>query len=212
GVLLLIVSLKSARRTIAVLAIPILLMAFSVGAFAPSSPDVRVIGERFHALTTLNQPYDDRIAIWREAIRETRADPWTGVGPGNFAVASRKSTSLAFTAFAPHAHNIFLNTSAELGVPGLAFLVGLIVALAAAGRTALRAMRKTRRSRELALTAGICAALFATLVQGMSNTFTGNSILDGTIWTLIGALLVARREAREMLVEQGDTSSEREPT
>ncbi|MEA2476650.1 MAG: hypothetical protein QOC87_849, partial [Actinomycetota bacterium] len=203
GVLFLIVSLRSARRTIAVLAIPIMVMAFLVGAFAPSHPDVRVIGERFHSLTTLNQPqpYDDRLAIWREAIRETRNDPWTGVGPGNFAVASRRSTSLAFTAFAPHAHNIFLNTSAEMGLPGVAFLIALIAALAVAGRTALRAMRKTGRSRELAWTAGICAALVATVIQGLTNTFTGNSIIDGTIWTLIGALLVARREARNMVEE-----------
>ncbi|MFN2595266.1 MAG: O-antigen ligase family protein [Actinomycetota bacterium] len=208
GVVLLALLLKSARRTIAVLAIPILIMAFSVGAFAPSHPDVRVIGERFHSLTTLNQPYDDRLAIWREAIRETRNDPWTGVGPGNFAVASQRSTSLAFTAFAPHAHNIFLNTAAEMGLPGVAFLVALIVALAFAGRTALKAMRKTRRSRELALTAGICAALFATLIQGLTNTFTGNSIIDGTIWTLIGALLVARREARTMVEEQAAAPTE----
>lgn len=213
GALLLGVLLKSARRTIAVLAIPLVLVAAAVGAFAPSHPDVRIIGERFHSLTTLNQPqpYDDRLAIWREAIRETRADPWTGVGPGNFAVASQRSTSLAFTAFAPHAHNIFLNTSAELGLPGLAFLVALIVALGFAGRNALRAMRRTRRARELAWTAGICAALFATLIQGLTNTFTGNSIIDGTIWTLIGALLVARREAKASLQDQSVSTAELQP-
>ncbi|MDP8991945.1 MAG: O-antigen ligase family protein, partial [Actinomycetota bacterium] len=134
----LLVMLPEARRALVGVGVPLLVLAVTIGAFAPSSPQVRVVGERASSIVGQRNPYDDRPAIWEEARRQVRADPLTGQGPGSFPVVSGQATSETGTAFADHAHNILLTVAAETGLPAAAFFVGLVVHVGAVARRAAR--------------------------------------------------------------------------
>lgn len=192
GLGVILITLRGARRA-ALLVLPLLLYFAFAENGARDNPQVQVVEERVQALTNVDQPYENRFAIWREALRQVQLDPWTGQGPGNFAIASRRHASESLTVYAAHAHNMYLNVSAELGLPGLAALLGLISSLAFAARQALRATPASDAPRDRAVIAGVAAALAALAALGVFHMFVGNAIIDGTIWALVGFLLAAWR-------------------
>lgn len=192
--LLLLVTLPQARRLLAALSVPLVAMGLIVWSFAPTNPETQIVGERARSLTVLS-PYDDRTEIWAEARREIREHPWTGIGPGGFRVASRRAESESSSVFALHAHNLFLNTGAENGLPAVVLLLAFAVALAGATREASRRAKAAGADRDRVLTLGIAAGLIAVFSQGFVDHTLGNSVVHIALWALIGALLVARRDA-----------------
>lgn len=72
---------------------------------------------------------ESRIIIWLNSLELIKIFPFTGVGLGNFKIAY----SLYFGEEMMHAHNIYLNTAAELGLPGFIMLVILSVQIIAFG-------------------------------------------------------------------------------
>ncbi len=192
GLLYLLVSERRLRRILLPLAI---LLAIAAGLLAPytsSKPEVQVIQLRLQAIAT-QSPYDTRTQVWKEALRQIRADPWTGSGPGNFLEASARDSE-ASTLGLGHAHNIWLTWAAESGIPAALFIVGLVLALTVYGRTTLRRAR-AGSSRDSTLIAGIVAALISVVGQGMFDYTVGNPLIFYTLWILIGLLLVAHRES-----------------
>ena len=84
---------------------------------------------------------NSRLNIWRNALALIAAQPWTGVGFGEFNFAW---TLTAFanrpTAFFDHTHNLPLQLAVELGLPLATLVLALLVlALWQGGRRALRA-------------------------------------------------------------------------
>jgi len=144
-------------------------------------------------------PYDDRRVIYREAMREIRENPVLGVGPGGFPVASTRIVSESATLSYAHAHNLYLNWAAEVGVPSLVIIFGFAFALGFAARTASREARVRGDPRDRALVIGIVAALLTVLVQGAFDYVIPNPVVFAAFWTLVGALLVMRREALDRL-------------
>ena len=78
ALLFMLVKLKEARRLIVILAVPMMIIGFFIWSLTPTKTDVKVVGERAHALTVLS-PYDDRRVIYKEAYREIRTHPVLGV-------------------------------------------------------------------------------------------------------------------------------------
>ena len=193
GIVLLMVSLRQARRAIVLVSLPLITVAALIGTFGSSSPQVQVVGQRIGALTDLDQPYDNRPEIWGEALRQIRDDPLTGQGPGNFRIGSQRYASASLTVYSPHAHNLYLNVAAEVGLPAVTFLIGLVVTLAVIGRRLVRLGEEDLDIDDRSLVAGISAALASVAVQGLFNSFQGNALLDTTTWGLVGMLLVAYR-------------------
>ena len=81
---------------------------------------------------------NSRLNIWRNTLALIAANPWTGVGFGEFNLAW---TLTAFahrpTAFFDHSHNLMLQLAVELGLPLATLVLGLLVlALWRAGRLA----------------------------------------------------------------------------
>ena len=81
-----------------------------------------------------------RLWFWRSGLATANEHPWLGVGVGRLAGAARER-ALA-TPDAPahgadaHAHNVFVQIAAELGIPaGLAVLAGVVAWLALAWRS-----------------------------------------------------------------------------
>lgn len=195
GSVVLVAMLPAARRAMAVIMPLLLLLALGLGAFAPSNPQVEVIGARLKSISGEQNPYDSRPAIWAEARREIKTHPLFGTGAGDFPVSSVAATSKSRTTYAEHAHNIILTWAAETGLPG----AGLILALAGhAGWLAWRARRRigrTGRAADLAVLAGSAAALVAVLGQGLVDYTLRNSVIMVSVFGLIGLLLAAVRVA-----------------
>ena len=190
GLVVLLVKLPEARRLLVALAAPLVLVALAIGAFAPTSPQVEVVGQRLKSISGERNPYDDRPAIWREARRQVEADPLTGQGPGNFPVVSGRVTSEWRTAIASHAHNLLLTWGAEAGLPAVAVAVGFGFHLHLRTR---RLARAPRLRRDRAVVAGLAAALVGTAGQGLVDYTLHNSVILTVLFALIGAVFALER-------------------
>ncbi|MDQ4142646.1 MAG: O-antigen ligase family protein, partial [Actinomycetota bacterium] len=155
---------------------------------------VDVVHRRLGTVTqTAGGLYNARPIIWREAVRQISADPWSGQGPGNFAVASLRARSVGRAGVQQyhHAHSLFLNVAAEVGIGGVAFLVGLIVSIIMAVRRRLRGLHW----RDRAFLAGIAGALAVFPIHGAVDYTLGNPLLSILAWLLIGLILASPKEA-----------------
>jgi O-antigen ligase len=142
-----------------------------------------------------------RVDIWNRAVMMIGAFPLTGVGLNAFRsllplVAPSPYMSPAIDV--AHAHNIFLQTALDLGLPGLcAYLALLGVALANCVHIANGASR-VRRDVALALAANIAAVhLF-----GLTDAVPLGAKVGLLFWFtlgLIAALHVREREARAVM-------------
>lgn len=190
GTLILLVKLPEARRWLLALVVPMLLVGAAVGAFAPSSPQVEVVGQRLQSIAGERNPYDNRPSLWREAIRQVSLDPFTGQGPGSFPVVSPRGTSELRTAFAEHAHSIVLTLLAEDGVPAALLATGLAVHLSLLAR---RVARRARDRSTVTMAAGLAAALAAVMGQGLVDHTLRNTVIVATVFVLIGSLMALDR-------------------
>jgi putative inorganic carbon (HCO3(-)) transporter len=195
GSVVLVVMLPPARRVLGVVMPVLLLVALGMGAFAPSNPQVQVIGARLKSISGEKNPYDSRPAIWAEARREVRTHPVFGEGAGTFPVASVTATSQSRTTYAAHAHNLLLTWAAETGLPGAALIVGLMGHLAVLASRARRRVGKTGRAADLSVLAGSAAALVAVFGQGLVDYTLRNSVIVVAVFGLVGVLLAAARVA-----------------
>ena len=93
------------------------------------------------AATAMADSPNSRANIWRNAVAMIAANPWTGVGFGEFNFAwSLSAFAHRPTAFFDHTHNLALQLAVELGLPGAALVLGLMLwALAQAASRAWKA-------------------------------------------------------------------------
>lgn len=100
---------------------------------------------------------DARAIIWPEALELAEERPFTGYGVGR-GMLRRTLQSETGDGLAWHAHNLFLDTVLQMGLPGLALLLLLLAAI-------------LREARRLAWTGDpislACGAALAALVVGM---------------------------------------------
>ena len=192
--LLMLVTLREARRLVLVLSVPVVLLGLFVSSIGDSPSQLQVVEQRARALTELS-PYDHRDRIYAEARREIRSDPVTGVGPGGFPVASARAGSESSTVSAQHAHNLGLTWAAETGLPGLLLIIAFAVSLGLATRTASQAFRARGDPHSRAITIGFGAALLSVAGQGFFDYTLRNAVVHIALWAVVGGLLVCRREA-----------------
>lgn len=169
-----------------VFAAALILLAAGVGAFLPRSPQVEVVGQRLGAITTTSH-YDGRTEIWDVAQEQIRADPLTGQGPGSFPVTSARASSGTVTVSADHAHNIWLTWAAEMGIPSVLLLTGLMAALAFAARRSSKSAIAAGDEEGLAFGTCLTAALITLAGQGLVDYTWRNQVLFVAIATLVGA-------------------------
>jgi O-Antigen ligase len=100
-------------------------LAPSFGRWAPRA--LLVLAGAAGLATALHVPVavlGDRPAYWRVALADVHEHPWLGSGPGTFAV--RWLMGRPEPVVVQNAHNLYLETLAELGPVGLALLVAAL--------------------------------------------------------------------------------------
>lgn len=106
---------------------------------------------------------EGRLSIWRDGLRLISSYPLTGTGLGTFGVAFRRFQGSLVEYYVDHAHNDYLELTAELGVFGVALL--LIPVFYLWGRMVVKffgASGRYHRSVLLGCVGSICAMLIHT--------------------------------------------------
>ena len=80
---------------------------------------VQVFDVRGQGITDANYSVLERLAHWQAAGEMIRYHPWTGVGFSNYEAVYSQYALWNWPIALGHAHNIYLNVTAELGIPGL---------------------------------------------------------------------------------------------
>jgi O-antigen ligase len=155
-------------------------------AMLPLSEQARGVGKSvfYRTVNALGFDVGDalfRPLLWRKTIHMVSDAPLTGVGAGNFAVVFPKYEHQP--APKPHAHNDGLQVLAELGVPGLALLLGLLAASAA---LLLRVLMRAADPGTFVVGAGLLGSLTVFSAGGMFEVPFVLGATGSTLAVLIG--------------------------
>ncbi len=145
-----------------------------------------------------------RFDIWGSAIAILRDHPLTGVGMGMFR-DGRVRELYPVPSFEqpvlPHAHNEVLQIGTDMGLPGIAWFIGLQIAAAALLLTAYRLGSPAVR----VVAVGVGAGLLAHVLFGLGDAI---ALWDrfGFLWWLLLALAAGAVSAARSSTEDTDTS------
>ncbi len=153
-------------------------------------------------MQTIVHPHEDynttsetgRVRIWKRGLTYMADHPVLGVGAGNFPVAEGTISPLArlqehgIGVLWGAAHNSFIQTGAELGIPGLLLFVGLIAgAFASLRRVARHALRSGPSATGVSR---LAQTLMAALLGFVVGAFFLSLAYSDMLYTL-AALVVA---------------------
>lgn len=134
-----------------------------------------------------------RQEVWRWSIMATQDFPFTGTGLGTFRVVVRRFYPLNVSATydIAHAHNIFLQTALDIGLPGL---VAYLAMLFIAGVISWQIAKQDLTLRPFAL--GICASIIALHIYGLTDALTLGSKTTLSFWVALGLLAGMWRQTK----------------
>ncbi|MEA3339387.1 MAG: DUF4012 domain-containing protein [Chloroflexota bacterium] len=141
-----------------------------------------------------------RVEIWRRSLRVIRDHPLTGIGFDTLfpVIHARYPTFLIPAGHdVTHAHNLFLQTALDLGLPGLAAFVWLLLAF---GRMMWQVWRRSESPAGRALAAGLFSGLVAHLTFGLADAIALGQKPGVFVWAFLGlgaALWIRGRRGRE---------------
>ncbi|HTL48443.1 MAG TPA: O-antigen ligase family protein [Verrucomicrobiae bacterium] len=132
---------------------------------------------------TLDRSSEDRIHVWRGALRVIQAYPWEGAGYDLF-----ETRVIPFWAGTVrfNGHNLFLMVTAELGVPALLVFLFLLSRFLGAGMRALSSPDPFARTVALGFVSGAVAFVAANM---FSASFAWQEV---SVYFWLGAGLVTR--------------------
>jgi putative inorganic carbon (hco3(-)) transporter len=173
-------------KAVAIVAVALALLAAAV---ALRVVDAQVAGIRLSS--AFDRP--DRLNLFRNSLLLARDFPISGIGPGDqFAMALSRYALLIQVPFLTYAHNLYLGTWVELGVPGLIAIAALLGAL-------LVAVAVGERAQAGAWFRGAWVGAFVVLVHGLTDA---RQLVDRWSWLplffVIGlaAARLVRRDVR----------------
>lgn len=153
-------------------------------------------------------PLAGRFEIWDRAINMIEDYPFTGIGLNMFLNMIQRLYPLFTVApdtVIPHAHNIILQTTVDLGLGGLLGFVGLSVSIAYTGWQALQMASIPRTSRKgnlpigyhvynmQAAVVGLMVGLLSYLIFGLMDAITLGAKPVVALWLMMGLLVAAER-------------------
>lgn len=115
---------------------------------------------------TLEGDYVARLSVWKETLSLIQAHPLFGTGLGTFPDVYPSVQTTHVTRFVNHAHNDYLEVTAELGIIGAGLLFGLILVVLGRG---FIAFFRSPRHRESFLLLGSCGSILALLFHSFAD-------------------------------------------
>jgi O-antigen ligase len=181
-----------------------------VGTIAIITVPQQKVLPRLTSVFSQKDPGSGRVNAWLAARTSIRERPLLGLGYGGFLPASNDlmrrtpgvdliDFDLRQTGLEPH--NAYIGTTAELGIPGLVFFVGILVSTA---RVFRRSARRARRVGALFLMR-VCNALLLSLIGWCVASIFLSSETNKPLWVMIGLALTLPG-----LIEQHAATSPRE--
>lgn len=139
-----------------------------------------------------------RPLCWSLALQAIRAHPIAGVGLGAFRNVA--DTMQVGGATVPihfvHAHNVFLQTALDVGIPGL---VAYVVLLGLATRMTYQILSYSGNAGEKALCLGLWASLVAVHVFGLTDAIALGAKVGVFLWWNLGMIAALHNVARRQL-------------
>jgi O-antigen ligase len=133
---------------------------------------------------------NDRYALWKVAVNSTSGHLVRGSGSGTYQLLWQPRAP--FFSYVINAHSLYLETLSELGIVGLALLLGFFgVALYAGVRAVMRSRYESRT-----YAAGATAAMLAFLVSAIADWEWQLPVLPAAFLLLAGAVLAPGRRRR----------------
>jgi O-antigen ligase len=166
---------RAAQRLVVVVLLAIGSFAL-VGQLVPSSAVHRSLSTITGTHAGLSS--NGRNELWSAGWRTFGDHPVLGVGTGSFATVARRDVCPGPGCRDRYPHNILLETAAELGIAGLALMIGILVT---GGLAILRAWRRfAPRDPRAAVIFGLFVSAATTAM--LTNDITGH----GSIWLMGG--------------------------
>lgn len=177
------------------LSIPKVFAALILAVLLLGSLSIKQIANRTPATPSISDTVtsDVRWGIWHVALTNIKARPYTGGGFGRNAFKLLNQDYPKNYLYVDHAHNALLNMGVQMGFPGMAAWLFLMVAV---GRSLWIPLATTRNwdSSKIYAAAGI-VMLAGLLVKLQTDDFFNRDIAL-LFWLLIGALFSINRAKR----------------
>ena len=127
---------------------------------------IDVIVERYAQLLEEDAVLDEgRIIVFRDTLRMISENPW-GVGPGNYRDAFRQYQTFRPNMLFDHAHNDYLETAAEWGIPLAVLFWGFV--LFVLGRS-VRAVVSISSPERRGILLACIGAIFSILLHSLTD-------------------------------------------
>lgn len=181
--------------------------------FGQTGADGAMLGEGIE--DQLDKSSAERLNLWRGGFAMIREYPITGTGLRTFAKLVEDYTPDPLEEGAPRdAHNAYILTAAELGLPALLLMLAILVRI---GLAALSSWWRGRSREERRLGLACLGCLAAVLVSCMFGSRFAEDALIGGFWLLGGTLCAVRtfphddEEDAESESPDGEVRGERAP-
>ena len=193
-----VASRKPGRALVAIGVVAVILVAFNLMDYLPTSIRDRLTGftdqfvggeidVRYMDLNGTTFATIERVAHWQAAVGMITDHPWLGVGFGNYEIAYPLYRTLYWVNGLGHAHNYYLNIWAETGVLGLlSYLLFWIYVIIRTARLAIGSGRTSGRNTNW-LALGILGAWLALAAHNIvDDLYVANMFLF--VGVLLGLL------------------------
>jgi len=137
-----------------------------------------------------------RIALWESTIAMIMDKPLLGIGWGSYWLVYPEYDFFLNNANVKifHAHNMYLNIAAEIGIPGLITFLYLMYGHV---RLALSVLSGAFASWSSGLMLGIIAAIGGIIINGLTDYVMFNIQLSMLYWLLNGLIVIVWQQSQE---------------
>jgi putative inorganic carbon (hco3(-)) transporter len=124
-----------------------------------------------------------RFDMWSRALAMIRDMPLTGIGLNTYPLIQSHFYTGYLIGPEPHAHNLWLQTAVDLGLPGLLTFIWLLVAFFVA---AVQAHARTSNHETQLLLVGLTAGVLAYISGGLLDVMTLGAKPVAGLWAMFG--------------------------
>ena len=136
-----------------------------------------------------------RFDMWSRALAMIRDTPLTGIGLNTFSLVQSHFYTGYIIGPEVHAHNLYLQTALDLGLPGL---LAFLLLVAAFYGTVYGAYRRTESRQVQLLLVGLAAGVLAYLAGGALDVMTLGAKPVAALWLMFGLAGAAWQHTTEV--------------